>query len=98
MDIPCRLYRLGSGVISEHVPPGQSAVLLVGAGVSVPEPEARRLGIAEYFIRRDLRRLTQDAPETKAVHQEEVEDKAVSQDETEDKALIIPERIRGIRR
>jgi hypothetical protein len=87
MDIPVRLYRKASGEICETLAPGESAQLLAAAGISLPEVEAKRLGITDYLQRRTHRLVTEKFAILKAVDKVEVEDKAVDKD-VEDKGIM----------
>jgi hypothetical protein len=89
MDIPVRLYRKTSGEICEVVPPGEKAQLLVPKGISMPDQEAKRLGIADYLERRTHLLVTEKFAALKAVEKVEVEDKAVDKEEVEDKGILV---------
>jgi hypothetical protein len=84
MDIPVRLFKKASGEICEVIGPGESGQLLVAQGISMPDQEAKRLGITDYLQRRQRQAVAE-----KAVEQSTVEDKAVGQDAVEDKDIMI---------
>ena len=97
MLIPVRLYRKASGEICETLAPGESAQLLVSQGVTLPDVEAKRLGITDYLHRRRRPPVPEPLIATKAVDKVEVEDKAVPQVEVEDKGVLLQDRSRARR-
>jgi hypothetical protein len=89
MIIPVRLYRNAAGEICDMILPGQSGQVLAPVGISMPDAEAKRLGITAYLEQRTSRLVTEKFAALKAVEKVEVEDKSVDKDEVEDKGIMI---------